>query len=156
MENPINITGVRDICNQIADVYRQKMDQAGYDKSGELYNFTWVTEWNNNLFEVCFSLPDYWIYAENGRGPGKFPPSEAILKWIQFKRLVPRAINGKVPTTKQLVYLISRKIATLGTEGGYLFEKTLDDPNVDRLTDQIVDAITAEFEKEIEKELERI
>ena len=150
-------TEIRNICEQIAQVYRDKMRNAGYDPNGELYNFKWTTEWKDNLFEVYFELPLYFPFAENGRRPGKFPPPDAILKWVQFKRIVPRpGRNGKVPSTNQLVYLISRKIATKGTEGKHLFEKTLDDPNLDNLADKLVELITAEFEKEIEKYIESI
>ena len=157
MENPIKIIGVTEVCNQIADIYRKKMDDADYNKQGELYNFKWTTEWNGNLFEVYFDLPSYFPFAENGRRPGKFPPPDAILKWIQFKRLVPRpGRDGKVPSTNQLVYLISRKIATKGTEGKHLFEKTLDDSNLDNLADKLVELITAELEKEIEKYIETL
>ena len=157
MENPINIIGVTEICNQIADIYRKKMDAADYNKQGDLYNFKWTTEWKDNLFEVYFDLPSYFPFSEYGRRPGKFPPPDAILKWVQFKRLVPRpGRDGKVPSTNQLVYLISRKIATKGTEGKHLFEKTLDDPNLDNLADKLVELITAEFEKEIEKYIESL
>ena len=157
MENPIKIIGVTEVCNQIADIYRKKMDAADYNKQGELYNFKWTTEWKGNLFEVYFDLPPYFHFAEYGRRPGKFPPPDAILKWVQFKRIVPRpGRDGKVPSTNQLVYLISRKIATKGTEGKHLFEKTLDDPNLDNLADKLVELITAEFEKEIEKYIETL
>ena len=157
MEDPIKIIGITEVCNQIADIYRKKMDQAGYDKNGELYNFKWTTEWKDNLFEISFDLPSYFPFSEYGRRPGKFPPPDVILKWIQFKRLVPRpGRDGKVPSTNQLVYLISRKIATKGTEGKHLFEKTLDDPNLDNLADNLVELITAEFEKEIEKYIESL
>ena len=157
MEDPIKIIGVTEVCNQIADIYRKKMDAAGYNKQGELYNFKWTTEWKDNLFEVYFDLPQYFPFAENGRRPGKFPPPDAILKWVQFKRLVPRpGRDGKVPSTNQLVYLISRKIATKGTQGKHLFEKTLDDPNLDNIADKLVELITAELEKEIEKYIESL
>lgn len=157
MEDPIKIIGITEMCNQIADIYRKKMDAADYNKQGELYNFKWTTEWKDNLFEVYFELPQYFHFAENGRRPGKFPPQDAILKWVQFKRLVPRpGRDGKVPSTNQLVYLISRKIATKGTEGKHLFEKTLDDPNLDNLADKLVELITAELEKEIEKYIESL
>ena len=157
MEDPIKIIGVTEVCNQIADIYRKKMDAADYNKQGELYNFKWTTEWKGNLFEVYFDLPLYFHFAENGRRPGKFPPPDAILKWVQFKRLVPRpGRDGKVLSTNQLVYLISRKIATKGTEGKHLFEKTLDDPSLDNLADKLVELITAEFEKEIEKYIESL
>ena len=157
MENPINIIGIQEIWNQIADIYRKKMDAADYNKQGELYNFKWTTEWKDNLFEVYFDLPPYFHFAENGRRPGRFPPPDAILKWVQFKRIVPRpGRNGKVPSTNQLVYLISRKIATKGTEGKHLFEKTLDDPSLDNLADKLVELITAEFAKELEKYIESL
>ena len=157
MEDPIKIIGVTEVCNQIADIYRKKMDAADYNKQGELYNFKWTTEWKDNIFELYFDLPPYFYFAENGRRPGKFPPPYAILKWVQFKRLVPKpGRDGKVPSTNQLVYLISRKIATKGTEGKHLFEKTLDDPNLDNLADKLVELISAEFEKEIEKYIESI
>ena len=157
MENPIKIIGVREVCNQIADIYRKKMDAADYNKQGELYNFKWTTEWKDNLFEIVFDLPSYFPFAEYGRRPGKFPPPDAILKWIQFKRLVPRpGRDGKVPSTNQLVYLISRKIATKGTEGKHLLEKTINDPNLDKLADNLVELLTEQFEKEIEKEIQNI
>lgn len=157
MEDPIKIIGITEVCNQIADIYRKKMDAADYNKQGELYNFKWTTEWKDNLFEIAFELPPYFPFAEYGRRPGKFPPPDVILKWVQFKRLVPRpGRDGKVPSTNQLVYLISRKIATKGTEGKHLFEKTLDDPNLDNLADKLVELITAEFEKEIEKYIESL
>ena len=156
MEDPIKIIGVTEVCNQIADIYRKKMNQAGYDKNGELYNFKWTTEWKDNLFEVYFDLPSYFPFAEYGRRPGKMPPVNKILQWIEFKHLVPRSNNSKVPTTKQLAFAISKHIALHGTEGKHLFEKTLDDPNLDKLADNLVELITAEFEKEIEKEIQNI
>ena len=156
MEDPIKIIGVTEICNQIADIYRKKMDAAGYDKNGELYNFKWTTEWKDHLFEVYLDLPPYFHFAENGRRPGKMPPVNKILQWIEFKHLVPRSNNGRVPTTKQLAFAISKHIALHGTEGKHLFEKTLDDPSLDNLADKLVELITAEFEKEIEKYIESL
>ena len=156
MEDPIKIIGVTEVCNQIADIYRKKMDAADYNKQGELYNFKWTTEWKDNLFEVYFELPSYFPFAEYGRRPGKMPPVNKILQWIEFKHLVPRSNNGRVPTTRQLAFAISKHIALHGTEGKHLFEKTLDDPNLDNLADKLVELITAELEKEIEKYIESL
>ena len=74
------------------------MSNAGYDPNGELMQFTWVTEYNGNLFELYFNLPDYFPFSENGRRPGKFPPPNAILKWVQFKRLVPETVKFQAQT----------------------------------------------------------
>jgi hypothetical protein len=48
------------------------------------------------------------------------------------------------------------KIYWWGTKGKHLFEKTLDDPNLDKLADNLVELITTQFEKEIEKEIQNI
>lgn len=150
-----NTTDITNICQQIADVYKHKMEKAGYNPQDQLMNFTWQTEFNGQMFALYFVLPDYWQYAEYGRGPGKFPPPDAILKWIQFKRLVPYSNNGKVPTTQQMVYLISKKIAREGTEGKHLLQQTIDE-TYDTLVDQLVEAIEAELEKELEKDIDQI
>ena len=148
-------SSIKQICQQIADIYKNKMQDAGYDPQGELMRFTWETEYKGNIFALYFVLPDYWYYAENGRKPGRFPPPDAILKWIQFKRLVPTSRNVKVPTTKQLVFLISRKIATEGTKGKPLLQQTIDEA-YNGLVDRLAEALANELEKEIENDIENI
>lgn len=148
-------TEIRNICEQIAQVYRDKMSNAGYDPNGELMKFTWVTEYNGNLFQLYFNLPQYWQYAEYGRRPGKFPPPNEILKWIQFKRIVPSSHSGKIPTTGQLVYLISRKIALKGTQGKHLLQETIDS-TYNNLVDRLVEVIADNIENELEKDIKEI
>ena len=154
-EELLEIKELKDICQQIADVYKQKMQQAGYDQQGELYKFTWVTEYEDNLFSLYFNLPDYWQWAENGRKPGGFPPPNAILKWVQFKRLVPKANNGKVPSTNQLVYVISKKIAENGTKGKHLLQQTIDE-TYDTLVDQLISIIADALDKELDNDIENL
>lgn len=148
-------TEIRNICEQIAQVYRDKMSNAGYDPNGELMKFTWVTEYNGNLFELYFNLQNYWQYAENGRGPGKMPPVNKILKWIEFKHLVPHSNNGRVPTTIQLAFAISKHIAKYGTEGKHLLQQTIDE-TYDTLVDRLVEAIADKIENELEKDIETL
>ena len=45
MTDLTQIKSIRDICEQICDVYRKKMYDAGYDTNGELYNFEEVIEY---------------------------------------------------------------------------------------------------------------
>ena len=82
---------------------------------------------NGQVYTIGVSMEDYWKWAENGRKPSKFPPIEKIKEWIRIKPVLPRQINGKLPTENQLAYLISRKIAIEGTEGSHLFEKTINE-----------------------------
>lgn len=52
---------------------------------------------------------DYIYYLEFGRQPGKFPPRQPIIDWIQAK-----GISFDIPI-ESLAFLIQRKIATEGT-----------------------------------------
>lgn len=88
-------------------------------------------------FEVTMSLNDYWKYVEEGvRGsrnmtsPYRNPGWRAypfILKWIEIKPVLPRPnANGKLPTPKQLGYLITRSIVEKGTQGSHDLQKVKD------------------------------
>lgn len=91
------------------------------DKYKELGNTENVTVTVGEL-EVSLHLPEYWKYIEYGRGPGKFPPIEAIQNWMTAKHIVPREDR----TVPQVSYLIARKIAREGTQGKHAAEGTID------------------------------
>lgn len=72
-------------------------------------------------------LPDYWKYVEHGRRPGKFPPPDAILSWIERKQILPRPVNGITPSLDSLAYLIGRKIATEGIPPGNQLDNAMEE-----------------------------
>lgn len=79
-----------------------------------------------SAYEVTMTLADYWKYVENDTRP-HFPPPSAILKWIEVKPVIPRPdASGRIPTPKQLAFLISRKIAREGTKGTHDLAQTKD------------------------------
>lgn len=84
---------------------------------------------NDTVYEVGLWLQDYWYYVENGRKAGKFPPLSKIEEWIRVKPVIPRPYNGKLPTEKQLAFLIGRKIAEEGTEGKHPLERSVEEVN---------------------------
>lgn len=86
---------------------------------------------NGSEYEVTMTLADYWKWVENDTRPHWLPYDKELhafpdlLKWIQVKPVIPRPdANGRIPTQKQLSYLIARKIATEGTTGTHDLEKT--------------------------------
>lgn len=77
---------------------------------------------DGRAFTASLNMNYYWKYLEEGTRP-HWPPSSAILNWVQIKPVIPRPDgNGRIPTQKQLAFLISRKIAEHGTEGTHGFE----------------------------------
>ena len=65
----------------------------------------------DNYYEVTMTLEDYWKYVEEDTPP-HWPPRDAILKWIDVKPIIPRPDdNGRIPSPKQLAFLIGRAMA---------------------------------------------
>lgn len=87
---------------------------------------------DTDRFEIYLQMEDYWKYIESGTVP-HWPPSGALMDWVKVRRssLLERFKgNGKrLPTDKQLEFLVRRKIAQFGTEGKPSLKMTLDEAN---------------------------
>lgn len=152
MEDELQVTSdITDVATQLLASYQKALDASR--ASGQLQDSAKTTvEYDGRYFCVYFEIQDYWKYVENGTRP-HWPPIDAIEQWIRVKRLVPKAVGGKVPTTRQLAFLISRKISKVGTEGTKALQESINGDEA--LIDQMVDFITDQMDKEIDKELEQ-
>ena len=127
--------------NVIAEQYKSNLKANGHNATGKLINsITSHITVNGNEYAIELTLEDYYKYVEEGRRPGKFPPVDKILQWIKVKHILPTPINGKLPTEKQLAFLISRKIAEKGTKGTYDLEKVMDN-TINEWDEKITDAL---------------
>lgn len=100
----------------VCEAYRKELAAKGKNAAGALSSSVrYIVKRESATYAVDLSLADYWKYVEYGRGPGKFPPPDKILEWVRIKPVIPRPMeNGKLPTEKQLSFLIGRKIAQEG------------------------------------------
>ena len=104
---------------EVRNLYQLNLVHSDRIASGELLNSCeFELQVNGSSYSVVLEMAEYWKYVENGRNAGKFPPTNKILEWIMVKPVIPRPDKtGKLPTPKQLAYLIGRKIANEGYEG---------------------------------------
>lgn len=122
MAELLNLDRVRSVLEEFADeaavLYRGNLTRDNSNASGRLFSSVACRmEQDGRVFLVIMRMEEYWRYLEEGTRP-HWPPVSAILKWIQVKPVIPRPdANGRIPTQKQLAFLISRKIARVGTEG---------------------------------------
>lgn len=119
---------LQDFADDIRDRYRDVLAHNDHIASRALVDSikTQVVV-GENAYEVTMTLRDYWKYVENDTKP-HFPPPDAILKWIEVKPVIPRPdANGRIPTQKQLAFLIGRKISLEGTKGTHDLQRTKDD-----------------------------
>ena len=143
---------IEQICNDLLQRYKDEISKTGHDASGKLSDSaTYKIKYDGKWVEIIFNLQPYWKYLENGTKP-HFPPVEAIESWIRVKHIIPSSNNGKIPTTKQLAYLIARGISRNGTQPTKLLQKTIN--SSDDLINELVNAIIAQIENETNKEID--
>lgn len=130
----------------IRNEYQDNLIRADKVASGELLNSVeFEVVQNGTNFKVNLNLADYWKYIEEGTRP-HFPPISALLDWIKVKPILPRPDdNGKIPTPKQLAFLIARKISEEGTEGSHSLQKAAQTIN-DQWREKIVEAFTKDVQ----------
>ena len=111
---------LQDFAKDFEENYKDTLRQHGRVASGDLVNSVKTrVNTGTGYYEVTVTLKDYWKYVENGTRP-HWPPRDAILRWIQIKPVIPYPDkNGRLPSPESLAFLISRKIATVGTEGSH-------------------------------------
>ena len=135
------------------ELYKRKLTDKGINASYKLLNSVETTvKRNDDEFIVSINLEDYWVFVENGRKAGRFPPIDKILEWIRVKPVIPYSDSrGRIPTEESLAFLISRKIAEQGTEGRHVLAETVEELNnyYLPLLQQALDRDFARFESEI-------
>ena len=121
---------LEEYATSVCALYRDKLSLHDHYASGNLINnMTYIIDRGVNSIEVSLKLEDYWKYVENGTRP-HWPPVSKILEWVRVKHILPsKTYNGKLPTEKQLAFLISRKISEVGTKGTQDLSMTLHDLN---------------------------
>lgn len=125
--------------------------------SGELLNsIDCRVEIEDDCFVVYLYHADYFHYVNENTEP-HWPPYDStektfpqIEKWVMDKPLQPYPDSrGKLPTIKQVTFLVARKISEEGTQGHYFFESTLNGL-MEKYYPMIVDAIYKDIEKDLE------
>ena len=120
---------LEDYMEAVSRVYKGKLTSDGHKATGKLIGSVKASvQIGSTQYIGELRLEDYWKYIEYGTKP-HWPPPNAILKWIQAKPILPRAINGITPSPNQLAYLIGRKISQTGTKAGNELGNTIDEVN---------------------------
>lgn len=141
----INLANLRacleEYANNAREIYRKNLALGDKRASGELIDtVTSQVVTDRGGYEVTLTLAHYWKYVEGGTKGAKypdaiyaqhFPPVSAILRWIEIKPIIPRpGAAGRIPTPKQLAYLIARSIAENGIKPLPALAQTIDELNV--------------------------
>lgn len=111
----INSEHELDILGQkILQSYVEILKQDGV--TGSLLGTRSVWEKEGETWYLYFYLPEYWIWEEWGRGPGKMPPGDVIEQWVASKGryLLPPFEDKDIPS---ISWAIRVNIGRNGTKG---------------------------------------
>ena len=132
---------LEEYAQEVRNLYQDNLIRNDRIATGDLLNsIDYQVQFNGVAYEVQLKLEDYWKYVEEDTKP-HWPPVNKILEWISAKPIIPKADDrGRIPTPKQLAYLIGRKISRVGTEGSHDLKDAIEVINA-RYRDKIVYAI---------------
>ena len=127
-----NVTNVLTLYKtRMEELLKKKIEEKGNIASGNLLaSIHTRLEVEGDVYEVWLDTLKYLKFLDKGTKP-HFVPEEPILKWVKEKRLPTRELMGdkKLPTEKQLAYLVRKSISEKGTKAYNTFTETLEDLN---------------------------
>ena len=143
------------VAMNVAMDYQAELNALNINASGNLQNVDFDVEINNGTYTISLILQDYWKYVEQGRKPGKFPNIGKIQEWIKIKPILPRRMaNGKLPTEKQLAFMIGKSIKENGIPAKPALDNVLK-KNENQLT-KIKEAVGKSLDEEIKQMLKEL
>ena len=121
-------TALDSLMNEFQNAYASKLKETNHTATGNLaLNQKHYFVFDGRYYRIYLQLEDYWKYLENGTKP-HFPPVDKIAEWIRIKPVLPRPnAKGKLPTQKQLAFLIARSISVKGTKPTHTLQQTIDE-----------------------------
>ena len=133
---------------ELANLYKDVLILHDHIATGTLLNSVrYVIDFNGREISVGLNLNEVWKWIENDTKP-HFPPMDKLIEWIKAKPVVPyKTYDGKLPDTKQLAYLIGRKISEEGTKGTHDLKETVQALNYQYET-RIAEAIAKDVQIE--------
>lgn len=146
------MNNLRELVDEFVDelliTYKQLLIKDGKSATGNLIKSlkNTGTAVDGDKIQGNIEIADYWKYVENGRKPGKFPPPNKILNWVETKSL-PRP-ESSLSERKSLSYLIGRKISKEGIKPGNQFSTALN-LTWDKMGPKINEAVGMDLEKYI-------
>ena len=143
------------VAMDVAMDYQAELNALNINATGNLQNVDFDVEINNGTYTISLILQDYWKFVEKGRLPGSFPNIGQLQQWIQIKQILPRPMaNGKLPTEKQLVYMIGNSIKENGIQPKPALDNALK-KNETHLN-KIKEAVSKSIDKEIKQMLKEL
>lgn len=106
---------------------------------------------DDHELHLAIALAGYWYWVEKGRGPGKQPPLDNIIAWVEQTGLAAiEDVDGGNISVRSLAFLIARKIGREGTAGKNIVGDIVAN-NAERWTQRIRAAAVTDIQNEVNR-----
>ena len=106
-----------DVALDVASDYQDELKKFNKIATGELYDVKAEVNVNGGTYTISLILQKYWKCVEDGREKGTLPNIGKIQEWIKVRSIIPRPMkDGKLPTEKQLTFMIGNSIKEKGIQ----------------------------------------
>lgn len=143
------------VAMDVAMDYQAELNALNVSATGNLQNVDFEVEISGGTYRIALILEDYWKFVEKGRLPGSFPNIGQLQQWIKVRQILPRPMaNGKLPTEKQLVYMIGKSIKEKGIPAKPALANALQKNN--NMLTKVKEAVGKSLDKEIKQMLKEL
>lgn len=128
MIGDLEYNNLREAMNQLGEALvieiKLQLTTDGKSATGDLINsiaYNLVT--TSNGFEIQIMSKDYLKYVDQGRKPGKMPPSDKLVPWVKA-RGIKFNDRGSVVTDESAAFVIARSIGEKGIKPTDVIQKS--------------------------------
>lgn len=135
----------------IASRLSQGLKDSNSDASGKLdESIKFKVSSKSNKLTMDLSMLDYYEFVDEGRKPGRMPPTRPILEWLSYPNVKDKVgVSGLEDSKLQgLAFAIAKKIGREGTKGTNFYTNVINS----RLVTQDLDkAVTNAISEDIDE-----
>ena len=109
---------------EFIDELKKELISKGKSATGDLINsLSYKVNLIGEDYYIEIMANDYLKYVDKGRRPGKQPPVNKIIPWVEARGIKFTGKGGKILASKSTAYVISKSIGEKGVKGIFVIDK---------------------------------
>lgn len=130
---------------------KKELISKGKDATGNLINsLGYHLIKTSDGYNIEITSADYLKYVDKGRRPGKMPPSNKLVPWVEARGIKFTGDGGEVLTSKSAAFVIAKSIGDKGIKPTNIIETSLRTIYLSR-KDLIAQAAAKDYQEYIRK-----
>lgn len=132
---------------------KRELRSEGKVASGELLNsINYKLIRKDDGFDIQITSKEYLKYVDEGRRPGRMPPSTKLIPWVRSKGIKMSTSKGKKMTDQQMAFVLAKSIGKKGIKATNILSETKAEVMAE-YKDKISEAVAKDIKEYIKNNL---